>query len=188
MSHREWQVILAGEGGQGLVFIGALLGEAAIRNGKNASQTASYTIASRGGFTKAEVVISSDEISFPGATEPDIILALSEQALHMYHGALPPHCMLVYDSSVGEKFCEDKKIFALPLSEAVREAESKGQKVSLNLIALGAVIGLTGIVGWTALQEALANRFAFPEVVESNMLALRLGAELVKDFQKPSGS
>jgi 2-oxoglutarate ferredoxin oxidoreductase subunit gamma len=50
----NWQVVLAGEGGQGLVVAGVLLGEAALLDGKNVAQTAAYGIASRGGLTRAK--------------------------------------------------------------------------------------------------------------------------------------
>jgi len=182
MLKKEWQVILAGEGGQGLVFIGALLGEAAILDGKNASQSASYTIASRGGFTKADVVISDEEISFPEVTEPDVVLALSASSLEKYRDTLTPESLLIYDSIL-DGGTTGKNRFSLPLSETVKKAAAEGRKAPLNLIGLGAVLGMTNMVAWEAFRKALENRFPSPEVAQANWNALQSGAALVKDIK-----
>ncbi len=180
MSKKEWQVILAGEGGQGLVFIGALLGEAALVDGKNASQSASYTIASRGGFIKADVVVNEGEISFPEVTEADIILALSAGSLAKYKDKLEPDTILIYDSAL-EGGPEGKNCYGLPLSVAVREAAAEGIKMPLNLVGLGAVLELADVVTWDAFKKALENKFPKPEIVRSNWDALQAGAALVKE-------
>lgn len=180
MSKNQWQTILAGEGGQGLVFIGALLGEAAIADGKEAAQTASYTIASRGGFTKAEVVISDLEISFPAVTNPDVILTLSEEARAKYWDSLPSGAVLLYDSSLSGTEGDSKRV-GLPFGETVKQAAAEGRKSPLNLVALGAVVGLTGMVGWDAFRRALDKRFAASGLAQANWDALQAGAVLVKD-------
>lgn len=182
MCKKDWQVILAGEGGQGLVFIGALLGEAAIVDGKNASQSASYTIASRGGFTKADVVISDEEISFPEVTEPDVVLALSAGSLERYRDTLTPKSLLIYDSTL-EGGTAGKNRISLPFSETVRNAAAEGRKVPLNLVGLGAVLGMVKMVAWDAVRKALENRFSSLEVVQANWDALQSGAALVKDIK-----
>ena len=176
---KQWQVVLAGEGGQGLVFMSSLLGETAVKEGKYASQSASYTIASRGGFTRADVVIDSDEISFPGVTEPDVVLALSAEALAKCRDALPPQGRLVYDSWLDEEESGPNR-FPLPLSETVRQGATAGRKVPLNLVALGAVVALTGLVSWDALREALAERLPAEKAFRAGWDALQSGAALVR--------
>ena len=179
MLKKEWQVILAGEGGQGLVFIGALLGEAAVLDGKYASQSASYTIASRGGFTKADVVISDAEISFPEVTEPDVVLALSAASLERYRDTMQPGSLLIYDATLDGGAAGTNRI-SLPLSTTVREAAANGWKAPLNLVGLGAVIGSVDIVSWDAFRKVLENKFPSSAIVEANWKALQAGAALVK--------
>lgn len=179
LNNKEWQVILAGEGGQGLVFIGALLGEAALLDGKYASQSASYTIASRGGFTKADVIISDTEISFPEVTEPDVVLALSAGSLEKYWDSLPPESLLIYDTALNGRAAAKNRI-PLPLSATVREAAANGWKAPLNLVGLGAVIESADVVSWEAFRKVLENKFPSPAIVEANWKALQAGAELVK--------
>ncbi len=185
MNKKEWQVILAGEGGQGLVFIGALLGEAAVADGKNAAQSASYTIASRGGFTKADVVISDDEISFPEVTEPDAVLALSAGSLARYADTIGPETVLIYDSALGEGPSGPNQ-FSVPLSEVVKEAAAEGRRAPLNLVGLGAVLGMIEMVNWDAFEKVLSAKFPAPEVVKANWDALMAGAELVKGLKRDS--
>ncbi|MGM0689111.1 MAG: 2-oxoacid:acceptor oxidoreductase family protein [Bacillota bacterium] len=179
LNNKEWQVILAGEGGQGLVFIGALLGEAAVLDGKYASQSASYTIASRGGFTKADVIISDIEISFPEVTEPDVVLALSAGSLEKYRDSLPPESLLIYDAALNGGAAGINRI-SLPLSAKVREAAANGWKAPLNLVGLGAVVGYVDIVSWDAFRKVLEKKFPSSAIVEANWNALQAGAALVK--------
>ena len=73
------EIILSGSGGQGLILAGQILAEAVIRDGKNAVQTQSYGPEARGGASKAEVIISNDDIDYPKVTKPDIVLAMSQK-------------------------------------------------------------------------------------------------------------
>ena len=75
MSYR-YEVRLSGEGGQGIVLAGVILAEAAaIYDGKNATQTQVYGPESRGGASKAEVIISDEEIDYPKAMSVNLLLA-----------------------------------------------------------------------------------------------------------------
>ena len=75
MSYR-YEIRLSGEGGQGIVLAGVILAEAAaIYDGKNATQTQVYGPESRGGASKAEVIISDEEIDYPKAMSVDLLLA-----------------------------------------------------------------------------------------------------------------
>ncbi len=76
MAHFE--VLMAGTGGQGLVFCSSFLAEASIKTGKNVVQTQSYGISQRGGFISAEVIIDDGEIMFQQVTKPDVIIAFSD--------------------------------------------------------------------------------------------------------------
>ncbi len=172
-----WQVVLAGEGGQGLVVAGVLLGEAALLDGKNAAQTAAYGIASRGGLTRAEVVISDEEIEYPAVDEPDVVLALSYSAMEKYYGHVSEDCILIYDSSALKGDYKGKRVFGLPLSAKVAElTKEKGIKAALNILSLGALSGRTGVVPLRLLEEAVKRRFK--RGFESNQEALQEGFDL----------
>ena len=176
----SWQVVLAGEGGQGLVVAGILLGEAAVMDGKNAAQTASYGIASRGGLTTADVVISEGEIGYPAVEDPDIVLALHEVAMNKYYGKVSEECIIIYDSSTIQGDYTGKRVFGLPLSEKVAELrKEKGLRVALNVLSLGSLSGRTGVVSLNALEEAVKKQFK--KGFEANREALQAGFSLARN-------
>ena len=87
---------------RGLVLAGIMLGEAAILEGKIVVQTQSYGIASRGGFSLAEVIIDREEIIYQQVQEPDIILALTEEALEKYAALAEKGVPVFYDTTLAK--------------------------------------------------------------------------------------
>ncbi|WP_027718018.1 2-oxoacid:acceptor oxidoreductase family protein [Desulfovirgula thermocuniculi] len=171
-----WQVVLAGEGGQGLVVAGLLLAEAAVCEGRNAAQTQSYGIASRGGFSQSEVVISAGEIVYPGVEVPDLVLALTPRAYDLYVPLLPAGAFLFYDRDLvsPRHLPEGVHSYGLPF---YRRAREMGRPEVLNMVALGAMAAHTGIVKLDSLEKAIEKRFP-TEVAAFNIRALRAGARL----------
>ncbi|MCL6448162.1 MAG: 2-oxoacid:acceptor oxidoreductase family protein [Armatimonadetes bacterium] len=173
-----WQVVLAGEGGQGLIVAGILLAEAAsLCEGKNAAQTQSYGIATRGGFTKSEVVISTEEIVYPGVEEPDLVLALTPEAYELYARSLPPEAVLIYDTSLIDADQMEKskaRTFGFPFTDTAREL---GRVGVANLVSLGAIVATTGIVGAESLEKTIRHRFS-GNAAELNLNAYHRGLAL----------
>ena len=89
---------LSGTGGQGLILAGIILAEAALLDGKLAIQSQSYGPEARGGSSKSEVLISEEAIHFPKVTEPNLLLAMSQEAANKYSTDLSPESILVTDS------------------------------------------------------------------------------------------
>ena len=89
---------LSGTGGQGLILAGIILAEAALLDGKLAIQSQSYGPEARGGSSKSEVMISEEAIHFPKVTEPNLLLAMSQEAANKYSTDLSPESILVTDS------------------------------------------------------------------------------------------
>ncbi len=135
------EIVLAGMGGQGLVYIGRLLGQAAIDAGQHAVQTQSYGVATRGGFTKSEVLIASRPLAYPMATDPDAVLALTAEAYDRYSGSLKPGAVLVYDSDAVPRGRAGELGF--PFTTEARRRELSG---SYNLMALGAFLVASGVL------------------------------------------
>ena len=179
---REWQVALAGEGGQGLLVAGIILGTAAVKDGKNATQTASYGIASRGGFSKADVVVSDGEIAYPSVEKPNAVLVLSQLAMEKYYGKVPAGCFLIYDSTQISGSYAGENVIGLPLTEEIRKTKlEKGYSLSLNILGLAALIELTGMVSTDSL--AIAVKDQFKKGHEMNQIALETGRRLAKDVE-----
>lgn len=188
---RQWQVVIGGEGGQGVVLAGALLGEAAVRAGLNAAHTSAYGIATRGGFTRSDVIVVpvEQEILYPRVRRPDLLVALSEQAYERLVAVAGPGAILIREAGVGEtgpaaggtgSAGAPWREIALPLEEA---AAHEGGRRMINVVALGAVLGVTGMFPPAFLEEVLRRRFG-SEQGEASCRAMGAGYRLVRDGEK----
>lgn len=165
---------LSGSGGQGLLLAGIVLAEAAILEDKNAVQTQSYGPEARGGASKAEVIVSDEDIDYPKATDPDFLLALTAESYRVY-GREMGKGLIVVDSSV--EHIDEVKARTVRIPILRTAAEDIGRKVVANIVALGALAGVSGVVGLKTLEQAVLNRV--PKGTEElNLEALRRGFEL----------
>ena len=168
---------LSGSGGQGLLLAGITLAEAAIHAGKNAVQTQSYGPEARGGSSKAEVVISDEEIDYPKATDPDFLLALTQESYRTYGPGMNKG-LIVTDSSVALDPAIKARTVALPILATA--ADKVGKKVVANIVALGVLGGLSQIASTDALKKAVLGRV--PKGTEDlNIAALQAGLALAKE-------
>ena len=73
------RIIFSGSGGQGVITASIILAEAAaLHEGLNAVQAQSYGPEARGGATRADVILSEEEIRFPKVTQPNILICLTQ--------------------------------------------------------------------------------------------------------------
>lgn len=172
-----WEIQLSGSGGQGMVLAGLILAEAGIIAGKNVVLTQTYGPEARGGATKAEVIIGDGEIDYPKVQHPDLLLAMSQAALDKYGTNLQGESLVLVDSTnVTDLTCACGQVVALPLTKIARE--ETGNLTMANMVALGALVGLTKVVSEEALEEAVLARI--PKGTEElNMKALKLGYQAV---------
>ena len=175
------EVRLAGEGGQGMILAGIILAEAAtIHDGRNAVQSQSYGPEARGGASKSEVIISSGEIDHPEVLQPDVVVALSQEAFNKFASTVKPDGLLIVDADKVDSSSAPKAI-RLPITKMA--FESTGWIITANTIALGVLVGLTGVVSQQALEKAILAR-APRGTEEMNHKALVAGfaaAEEVKE-------
>ncbi|MCS7197388.1 MAG: 2-oxoacid:acceptor oxidoreductase family protein [Candidatus Bipolaricaulota bacterium] len=173
------QVQLSGAGGQGLVLAGVILAEAAMRDGKNVAVAQSYGPEARLGASKAEVIISTEKIAYPQVTRPDILLCLSQEAFDKYFPWVDKHAIVLVDSTqVHLQSSERDNLWSLPLQRAAME--QVGTKLVTNIVALGALNALTGIVSWENLKRAVAQRTP-AKYREQNLRALEVGRQLAQN-------
>ncbi len=166
------EIRLAGEGGQGMILAGIILAEAAVvYDGLNAVQTQSYGPEARGGASKAEVVIGRGEIHYPEVICADALAALSQEACDRYAANLKKDGLLIVDRD---------KVGRVPLTNAIcapitrLAEETTGRGIAANVVALGLLAGLTGVVSRPALEKAVAAR-APRGTEEMNLAALAAG-------------
>ncbi|MCD6472107.1 2-oxoacid:acceptor oxidoreductase family protein [Candidatus Aerophobetes bacterium] len=175
----KYELRLSGAGGQGLMLAGLILAEAAgVYDGKNVVQTQSYGPEARGGASKSEVVISEGEIDYPKVVNPDILLALTQEACDKYYPELKEGGTLIVDSFYVKKLPPYKKVVSVPIT-SIAEKEV-GRKVVANIVALGVITEFTGVVSREAIKEAVLSRV--PKGTEKmNEKALEVGFRIGRE-------
>jgi 2-oxoglutarate ferredoxin oxidoreductase subunit gamma len=168
------EVVLAGSGGQGLVSSGIMLGEAAILEGKNVTQTTSYGIFQRGGLSIAEVIISNEEILYQRVQDPDIVLVLNDDGMNLYASLSEKGVPIFYDTTLIQKH-EGENLYGYPFTGMANELGHSGMA---NVIALGAVVAKNGMIKTESLETILGKHFK-GKMLEMNISALYKGVALV---------
>jgi 2-oxoglutarate ferredoxin oxidoreductase subunit gamma len=167
------EVRFGGSGGQGVVLMGIILATAANHDCRCVVQTESYGPEARGGYSRSDVIISDDLIDYPKLDCADLLVALSQDSANGYTATLRPAGVLIYDS---EKVVTPP-VFAgrsigVPFTRLAKEETGRAQ--AANVVALGAVVGITGIVSVESIEKAVSE--AVPAgTKEANCRALARG-------------
>jgi len=148
---------LAGEGGQGLITAAIILAAAAAEHTDlNAIQTQSYGPESRGGASRADVILSDEDIDYPEVKNPDVLLVMAQEACDKYGPGLRKGGMIIADSTFVQRLPDvDAKVVRYAITEKAREL---GREIVGNIVALGLLVGLTGAVPADAALAAVLAR------------------------------
>lgn len=183
---RRWEVRLAGHGGQGLALSGLVLADAAVRDGKNAVMTHSYGAQQRGGPSQADVIVSDDEIDYPGVIEADVLVLLDDDAFERYYHHFPRDGIVVVDTSeMRRALARGTRLMRVPFARIASEVT--GSEVAANMVALGFVAELTKLVSRRSLLRAL-RRMSPRTAIEANEAALEKGVVLAEATKAGQGS
>jgi len=181
VKNERFEIRIAGFGGQGVVTIGRILGEAfSIYEGKNSVNTQSYGPESRGGACRSEVVVSDGEIHYPHVRKADLFIALSQVTLDTYIADLREGGILLLDpNSVKDVPRRDKyQVYEVPAMEI---AHNIGGVKFQNSVALGALYPLIAhMIKESSLRKAISGNVP-PETVEINLRAFERGMRYAKE-------
>ena len=169
------EVRFAGSGGQGVILMGVILALAATRDRRHVVQTQSYGPEARGGYSRSDVVISRTPVDYPELQGIDLLVALSGEGAARYAHLLNRNGVFIYDQD------EVSSLPALPTTTvsvgvpfARLALEETGRAQTTNILALGAVCGITGVVSQEALEKAALS--LVPAGTEDlNLRAMRRG-------------
>ncbi len=177
----RYEIRLSGSGGQGLILMGIILAEAVgIYDGRYVAQTQSYGPEARGGSSKAEVVVSDEEIDYPKAMKLDLLLAMNQKSCDEFYSDLKPDGLLIVDSTFVTQI-PTPKAFQVPFTRIAREKFKR--EVVANIVALGALSQFTPIVSSKAIESAVLARV--PRGTEKlNRDALKAGMSAAKRAKK----
>jgi 2-oxoglutarate ferredoxin oxidoreductase subunit gamma len=178
------EIIISGFGGQGSLFAGQLLAYAALDSGKHVTWIPSYGPEMRGGTAHCTVVISDVPVGSPLVRQPAAVIALNLPSFHKYEPLLKPGGILIYNSSLvtANETREYVRYCGVPANAV---AEKLGNVRQANVVLLGALLQMSGILPLETVEEALDAHL--PErqrqYLDTNKQALRQGAALALQFQ-----
>lgn len=150
----KMELRLAGSGGQGVILATVILAEAAVLAGKHTAQSQAYGPEARGGSCKAEVLISDAPIGFTKVQQPTFLMVLTQKALTEYGHDLPENCVVLADESL--QIPQELNLPHLTRLPILRTAQEKvGKLMTANIVAVGAINALLGLVSQDKLREAV---------------------------------
>jgi 2-oxoglutarate ferredoxin oxidoreductase subunit gamma len=151
------EVRFGGSGGQGIVLMGVILATAGTRDGRCVVQTELYGPEARGGWSRSDIIISDNPIDYPQVETADLLVVLSQAAANQYVRCLRPEGILIYDAERITALPEFTGIaFGIPFTRLA--VEETGRQQTANILTLGAVVGITGVVSVESLRRAVMGR------------------------------
>lgn len=166
------RILVGGAGGQGIVFLGKLLANAALKTIQHVTFFPAYGVEVRGGSSHCQIILSSDEISSPVSNQFDSLILMNQESKDRFFPRLHRKGVAVINSSLCAT-TTDSRVIAVP---ATQEADRMGAVRSANLIMLGVLLAwksfLTTDQVETTLRELMAND---PAAMNSNLAAFRAG-------------
>ena len=172
----EHEIVIAGFGGQGLLFTGKVLAYAGLLEKRQLSWLPSYGPEMRGGTANCNVILSDKTVGSPIVQNPNVLIVMNNPSLDKYENAVVPGGKIFLDSTLITRKVErtDVDVFYIPATQMANEAELKNLA---NMILLGAVIRETKCIREETVEEAL--RHVIPThkmfLLDVNVMAIEAG-------------
>jgi 2-oxoisovalerate ferredoxin oxidoreductase beta subunit len=175
----DLEVRIAGFGGQGVLLLGEMLAEAGLDAGLEVSWLPSYGPEMRSGTSNCHVRLSRQTIDSPLVTAPTVLVAMNEPSLRKFDRSVRPGGWIIYDGNEFPLDCVREGVYVLNLP-FTRIADAMGDKRAANMVMLGAVLELAGVLPQASIDAALRRLIKNPRWVELDERAIARGRELFK--------
>ena len=175
-------IVLAGEGGQGIQSIARILSAAAIGSGFEVNYLPSFGVEQRGTPSVAYVTISDKEIHYSKYESADIVIILQSRAIKAIRDYISPNTKVIFDSSTVNASDLPKTAINLLGIPATKYAVEKFNPKSFNLIALGSIsqiLNLSSSIVWSEIKLILGKKFKTPKIEKENNDAFDFGYNIV---------
>lgn len=177
---KNLSILIAGFGGQGVLFAGKVIAYAGMLDGRQVSWLPSYGPEMRGGTANCGVCISDVPIGSPVIVEPDVLLAMNTPSFYKFIGTLTPGGIALVDSSLVDIDNTPKgpSLIAVPAARLAAEENLPGIS---NMIMLGALVRATAFTSMETLKSALIRCVPakHADLLSQNMKALQIGVASV---------
>jgi len=167
------QYLLAGFGGQGVLYAGKFLAYLGLTQGKQVSWLPSYGPEMRGGTANCSVIVSDEPVGSPIVSEPDVLLAMNLPSLDKFEKAVKPGGLIYIDSALIGRKIERGDVTAVYIP-ATQLASDNGMPALANIIMMGRILAFESE---EAIHKALVHSISAKRVdmIELNMKAFRIG-------------
>jgi len=170
------QILIAGFGGQGVLFAGKFLAYKGLVQNKQVSWLPSYGPEMRGGTANCSVILSDTPVGSPIITEPDVLVAMNLPSLQKFVDAVVPGGKIIIDSTLIDAKVErtDVEVFYVPATQMAKDA---GFSTLANMILAGKVLKETNAVSFDGNKETLETFIPAKKanLIDINCQALQAG-------------
>ena len=170
------KILIAGFGGQGILFTGKALAYTGLKAGMEVSWLPSYGPEMRGGTANCSVTLSDTPIGSPIVDKPDVLIAMNLPSLEKYLSETELGGYIVYDSSLIAKDVQRDGVEIYPIP-ATKMASDNGLDGLANMIILGKVLKVTSVLTMEQIKTSLAQMIPAKKahLLDSNIKAIELG-------------
>lgn len=173
------QILIAGFGGQGVLFAGKFLAYKGLVQDKQVSWLPSYGPEMRGGTANCSVILSDTPVGSPIITTPDILVAMNLPSLQKFVDTVAPGGKIILDSTLINTKVErtDVEVFYVPATQMAKDA---GFSTLANMILAGKVLKETDSIAWEGNKQTLEAFIPAKKanLIDVNCQALQLGFDL----------
>ena len=173
-----YNMVIAGFGGQGVLFLGKVIAYTGMVDEKEVSWLPSYGPEMRGGTANCSVCLSDAPIGSPLVTEPDLLIAMNGPSFDKFIDTVKPGGKVILDSTLVKQGSsrEDVEIFGVPATQLSNE---NGLEGLANMILLGKALKEAGFTGLESLLAALQQCVPAKKahLLEPNQRAIQLGMQ-----------
>ena len=175
---RSLNIVLAGFGGQGVLFAGKLIAYAGLLEDREVSWLPSYGPEMSGGTANCSVCLSDDPIGSPLVLAPDVLVAMNQPSLDKFERSVTEGGVVVADSTLIADIPDVPGVNVCAIS-ATAMAEEAGFKKLANIIMAGKLFAETGFCDRATLDAAIGKCVPARKaaMVEKNKQALQIGIE-----------
>lgn len=170
-------IIIAGFGGQGILFAGKVLAYAALLSGYQLSWLPSYGPEMRGGTANCHVIISDEKVGSPIITEPDILISMNRPSLDKFEHTVKRGGTAFIDSTLIDRLTNRNDIKAVYIPATQAAINNKTPNLA-NMVMLGATMKHTNMFSQEIIEDSINHCISKPELTKLDMDAIKLGYNL----------
>jgi 2-oxoglutarate ferredoxin oxidoreductase subunit gamma len=178
----ETRIIVAGSGGQGILFLGKFLARAGMLDGRNVTWFPSYGAEMRGCTANCTLILSDNMIGSPVILNPDILIAMNSASIERFQTQLKKKGLLLFDSSLMNGVALRDNIMPVGIP-AAKIADFAGDVKAANMVMLGALIAATDILKKSSFDRLFSFSLApaINKAAEINKNAITKGIKYLEN-------